>query len=76
MRGRDLKSSELNCISSKLEFLWVENDAVLATDIKPMGCLVEAFLNGIRPQQCIVNALCLVGYIGDDLIVAPGITIS
>ena len=41
-------------------FSGVENDAVLVTNINAMGCPVEAFLNGIRPQQCIVNTLCLV----------------
>lgn len=72
----DLKACKLHSVPSEDELVRVEGDAVFATDVQPVTRLEEALINTVCPKECVIHTLCLVGYIRDDFVEAPGITVS
>ena len=41
-----------------------------------MYCLMEALLKIVSPEQCVIYALSLVGYVSNYFIISPGIAIT
>ena len=55
VRG-NFEPSEFHRVTAEDEFLWVEGNSMAATNVKPLDCLMEALLQGMCPEQGIVNA--------------------
>ena len=57
--GNDFKVSKFNRVSPKNKFVGVEDDAMVATDIKPLNCLEEALGEIVSPEMPFINVFCL-----------------
>ena len=76
VRWGDFKASKLYCVSTKNEFLWIKHNAISATDIKPISSLMKTFLDGVCPKQSIIDTLCFVSNVSNNLIISSSISIS
>ena len=66
--GGDFKAGKFNCVSPIYKFVWVEDDANVATDVQPLNCLEEALGEIVGPEKHVVNAFALVRDMRDNLI--------
>ena len=66
--GGDFEARKFNSVSPKYKFAGIEDDAIVATDVKPLNCLEEALGEIVGPEKCVVNAFGLVRDVRDDLI--------
>ena len=64
----DLETSEFNSVLSKDELIGVEGDPIPAAYVQPVACLIEAFFHVVGPQEGVVDTLCLVWDVCDNLI--------
>ena len=46
----DFESRKLNSVCPKHEFVWVENDAIVSTEVEPLDCLKEALIEVVCPE--------------------------
>ena len=76
MTGGDFEAGKLNSVCGKYKFVWVQDDAIVATDVKPLNCLEEALGEIVCPEERVINAFCLVRTMGDNLIEPSGVTIT
>ena len=44
------KPVEFDCVLTKDEFLWVEDNAILSAGVKPVGSLEETFFDVVSPE--------------------------
>ena len=58
-RRSDSESGELHLLTREHELLRVQYDTVPATDVKPLDSLVKALLDGVGPQENVINTLRL-----------------
>ena len=76
LQDRTLVAREFNSFSLKYKFVGVEDDAIVATDVKPLNCLEEALGEFIGPGKPVVNAFGLVKDMRDNLIKSSGVGIT
>ena len=55
-------------VSAIYSFVWVEDDANVATDVEPLNCFEEALEEIVGPEKPVVNAFGLVRDMRDNLI--------
>ena len=67
--GGDFEACKFNSASPKYKFVGVENDAIVATDVKPLNCLEEALGEIVCPEKRVVSAFGLVRDMRDNLII-------
>ena len=48
------------------KLLGVQDDAVSAAEVEPLCSLMEALLDGVGPQEDVVDAFCLPGDVSID----------
>ena len=72
----DLKASKLNGHLSEGELFGVQSEAMSAAGVKPLNCLEESLLDGVRPHQGVIYAFGLPWDVGHDLIKAAAVAIT
>lgn len=72
----DLESRKLDSVSSKHKLVRVEYDAIVAAEVKPVDCLEKALCEVICPEEGVIDALSLVGDVGDDLVKSSRVSIA
>ena len=76
--GGDFEASKFNSVWPKYKIVRVEDDAIVAADVKPLNCLGELKALGeiVGPEKCVINAFGLVRDVGDNLIKSSGVAIT
>ena len=74
--GGDFEACEFSSVSPKYKFVGTEDDAVVATDVKPLNCLEEALGEIVGPEKRAINAFGLVRDMRDNLIKSSGVAIT
>ena len=74
--GADFKARKFNSVSPKYKFVGIEDDAIVATDVKPLNCLEEALCEIVGPEKGVVNAFGLVRDMRENLIKSSGVAIT
>ena len=64
--GGDFEAGKFNNVSPKYKFVRVEDDAIVATDVKPLNCLEETLGEIVGPEKCVINAFGLVRNMRDN----------
>ena len=59
----DLKTGKFDRVLAKHKLVWVEGDAVMSTDVKPINRLVEAISQGAGPEEGVMDDFCLVWHV-------------
>ena len=72
----DFEACEFNSVSPKYKFVRVEDDAIVATDVKPLDCLEEALGEIVGPEKRVVNAFGFARDMTDNLIKSFGVAIT
>ena len=74
--GGDFKARKFTSVSAKYQFVRVEDDAIVATDVEPLNCLEEALGEIVDPEKRVINAFGLVRDMRDNLIKSSGVPIT
>ena len=72
----NFKASKLNSHLSKDKLRGVQGDANATTGVKPLSCLKEHLLDGVRPHQGVIHAFGLPWDVRHDLVEVAAVAIT
>ena len=74
--GGDFKARKFNSVGPKYKFVGIEDDAIVATDVKPLNCLEEALCEIVGLEKGVVKAFGLVRDMRENIIKSSGVAIT
>ena len=76
MSERYFETCKLRAVFVELEFVWIEINPVLSTDVEPVDSLVKATCQVVCPEKCVFSHFGFMRDVRDNLVKASGVSVA